>query len=172
MSKDQHSTAEKTPLRRISRGALQLFVGSWTLFSPKKLLDLDDADPRLTKGARLKSAVDAIKVAYTLPDPTQVRHEDFATAVERLKLSQGNIETRRKQLLIESRIGYSMACVLILLAVVYADTGTRPSAFAAVSLAAACSIFGWLKAFRAWQLEIRRFAPLREFSRKPDCWVA
>lgn len=160
--------AGKTGLAQSTgRAARWFLIGSWSIFKPKKLLNLEEDDSIVPRGSILKTGLDALKV----PSPDEVRKESFAQAMERLNLTEAQVEERRQQLLIESRIYYACMSFLLAIGLYYASVGVRSVAVGVIFVASACATLGWLRTFRVWQIEIRRLAPLKEFLGHPEKWI-
>lgn len=103
--------------------------------------------------------------------PRTVRKETFEDAVARLQLSEDQLSVRCGSLVVGSRLSYAAAVALVLITAYYAVGGQLLQVLAGGSLFFFAAVSGLVRSFRAWQIRIRRLAPLQEFMAKPELWI-
>lgn len=120
------------------------------------------------RGAVLRASLETFRAVYG--KKTYLK-ETFEEAVERKELEQSDLDAQRGALIISSRMAYAFAALIFATCVYYTLFGSIFSVISAGAACCFCVVGGWLRAYRAWQIEIRRFGHLREFMGKPESWI-
>ena len=162
---------QKLTARAVAGKAAGLFVGSWTMFSPDKLLGLKDDDGKPTKGSYLASAWSELRSRYAIPVKGSARRETFRQATSRLGLNEEAVQKRRGELQIEARIFYVLCAIFLAIAFYYAGQGLTLSCVAGICASSMCFTSAWIKAFRVWQIDLKKLVTLSDFYATPSAWL-
>ncbi len=122
----------------------------------------------IKRGELLKANLDALNEVMRTKE---VRKETFEEAVARKELTPDQLQLQRGTLVVSSRMSYAFGFVMLLAVCYFSFLGQIPSILASAAGFCFCIVGGWIRAYRAWQIELRRFAPLSEFTHNPEAWI-
>lgn len=122
----------------------------------------------IKRGALLKANLDAFN---DVVKTKETRKETFQEAVSRKQLSGDQLQLQRGSLVVSSRMSYSFGLFMLLVVCYFSLFGQIPSVLASAAGFCFCIVGGWIRAYRAWQIELQRFAPLSEFTHHPEAWI-
>lgn len=122
------------------------------------------------RGAVLGTAWRQAREAWRIKGASEIRHEQFADAMLRLGLTEAGLAERRAELSGSSRACYLAAAAVLLLSGYHAVQGNLAGGIGGLAMTLVVFYCGFLRAFRAWQVDIRRFASFKEFLLTPEAW--
>lgn len=122
----------------------------------------------IQRGSLLRQNADNLKKVVA---KKEYRKETFEEAVARKSLTEPQLLAQRGALIISSRISYAFALIAILCVGYFTLYGHIASVIASCVLFTFCVVGGWIRAFRAWQIETRKLAKLSDFTQAPESWI-
>lgn len=140
---------------------LQKFI---TVFGvrPSKILNTDS----MRKTAKMTTGSVQSMLARTRAG--NYRIETFDEAVSRLGLDEARLERRRKELMIESRIAYSLMFASILMMFYFVHAGESSGILSGVCAVTIFGVLGLTRAFRVHQIDSRSLMDFKSYLRSFD----
>lgn len=160
-TKHDETPAKVTPSRRLSAG----WFFATKEFNPKTWFSGSGYD----KGTVVKTAWQQLREAWAIR-PVQ-RTETFENAVARLGLSEAELAQRRRQFVFGARSCYLTGLAILALTAYHAYFGNVAGGIGGLAVFLVCIYAGFLRAFRAWQIELQRLARFQEFLATPEAWL-
>lgn len=135
--------------------------------NPKKLA----ASSGYTRGSVLAASWSNLRQAWSIKRSADCRHESFEDAKYRLNLTDEVLSSQYDSICLSSRYCYITAVLIFIFSIVYLVHGDISSFFCAFFFSFISAYCALLRAFRAWQIEIRKLSSFTLFLRTPHRWV-
>ena len=122
------------------------------------------------RGSVISVAWQNVKDTWLRTRERNAKRETFQQAIKRLGLTPQILATRRQELCVGSRLCYFSATLILLYSMFHAYHGNIFGGISGVLIFIAGSFCGFARAFRAWQIDTKRFGSFIEFVSTPEAW--